>query len=90
MLLGDVIARLGDGTTVHEALAAPDSQGLLAAPRDAAAADGLSIDTWAREAVGRFSVYADDEQWLGLLAACRNAPDPGAAALHYMLKAAFK
>jgi hypothetical protein len=87
MLLGELISRFGDGTEVLDTLSAMEEPDLLFAAKQAAAADGLPLGTWAQEAVGRFAAFADDEQWLGLLTACRNTSDPGSMALRYMLSA---
>jgi hypothetical protein len=89
MSLGDLIARLGDETTLVEMLSALDDRDLLNAVEQAAAAEELAPGTWAQEAVGRFAAMANDEQWLGLLGACRNTADPGNVALRYMLAAAL-
>jgi hypothetical protein len=87
MLLGDLISRFDDETAVLAALSALDDPRLLELAQQAAAADGLPLGTWAQETVGRFAASADDERWLGLLAVCRSTPDPGSAALRYMLTA---
>jgi hypothetical protein len=87
--LGDLISRLGDETTLTEMLAAVNDPDLMATVEQAAAAEELSTGTWAHEAVGRFVASADDEQWVGLLSACRNALDPGGAALRFMLSASL-
>jgi hypothetical protein len=85
MLLGEIIARFGDEAMANDMLLALEDERILAAARDAAAAEELSLDAWARASVTRFTTFANDEQWFSLLTACQNASDPGSAALQYML-----
>jgi len=89
MLLGDLISRFNDESTALEMLLAIDDLGLLVRVNEAAEAKELPVGAWAREAVGSFSSSADDAQWLGLMAACANASDPGSAALRRMLETAL-
>ncbi|MCC7252052.1 hypothetical protein [Hyphomicrobium sp.] len=87
MQLGTLLSRFEDETVVFDTLTAMDDGPLMARVRAAAARDETDVGVWAYEAVGRFIISADDEQWLGLMSSCSRAPDPGLAALRHMLEA---
>ena len=85
MLLGSIIANLSDETGILETLASLDDLVLLARLREAAAASGESLGSFASAAVGRFVAHADDAAWLSLMAVASKADDPGKACLRYLL-----
>jgi hypothetical protein len=86
MQLGEIISRFDDDTIVLETLLALDDLSLMSRVQSAAERTGLDVGAWASDAVGHFIASADDTQWLGLMTACANAPDPGLAALRRMLE----
>ncbi len=79
MLLGAIIANLADETSVLETLASLDDLVLLARMREAAAASGEPLGSFASAAVGSFVARADDAAWLSLMAVTSKADDPGKA-----------
>ena len=85
MLLGSIIANLADETSVLETLASLDDLVLLARMREAAAASGEPLGSFASAAVGSFVARADDAAWLSLMAVTSKADDPGKACLRYIL-----
>ncbi|MBX9591276.1 MAG: hypothetical protein K2X43_18460 [Hyphomonadaceae bacterium] len=85
MLLGAIIANLSDETSVLETLASLDDVVLLARMREAAAASGEPLGSFASAAVGSFVARADDAAWLSLMAVTSKADDPGKACLRYIL-----
>jgi hypothetical protein len=88
--LGTLLSRFDDEAVVFETLTAMDDLPLLARLRAAADHDGTDVGAWAYEAVGRFIISADDEQWMGLISDCSRASDPGLAALRHMLEAMLR
>jgi hypothetical protein len=88
MLLGSIIANLSDETSILETLASLDDLVLLARMREAAAASGEPLGSFASAAVGNFVGHADDGAWLALMAAVSKADDPGKACLKYILATA--
>lgn len=90
MQLGTLLSRFEDEVVVFETLMAMDDLPLMARVRAAADRDGTDVDAWAYEAVGRFIISADDEQWLGLIFGCSRATDPGLAALRHMLESILR
>jgi hypothetical protein len=90
MQLGTLLSRFEDEAVVFETLMAMDDLPLMARVRAAADRDGTDVGAWAYEAVGRFIISADDEQWLGLISGCSRATDPGLAALRHMLESILR
>jgi uncharacterized protein RhaS with RHS repeats len=86
MQLGALLSRFDDEAVVLETLVALEDLTLMSRVQSAAEQTGTDVGAWASDAVGRFIASADDTQWLGLMTACTNAPDPGLAALKRMLE----
>ena len=89
MLLGSIIANLSDEDNVLETLASLDDLVLLARMREAAAASGEPLGSFASAVVGSFVARADDSAWLSLMAVTSKADDPGRACLRYILATAI-
>lgn len=85
MLLGSIIADMSDEASVLETLASLDDLILMTRLRDAAAAAGEPLGSFASAVVGSFVARADDAAWLSLMAAANKADDPGRACLRYIL-----
>ena len=85
MLLGSIMAGLSDEPSILETLASLDDLVLLARMREAAAAAGEPLGSFASAAVGTFLARADDTAWLSLMAVAGKADDPGRACLRYIL-----
>jgi len=85
MILGQILDRLDDESFAAETLVSMDDLPLLVAVQATGARFGESAAAYAVSAVRRFSAFADDEEWLALMAALGRADDPGAACLHRML-----
>jgi len=85
MLLGPIIASLSDEAMILETLASLDDLVLLERMREAAAAAGESLGSFAAAAVGAFVTRADDTAWLSLMAVTSRSDDPGKACLRYIL-----
>jgi hypothetical protein len=85
MLLGSIIANLSDEASILETLASLDDLMLLARMREAAAAAGEPLGSFASAAVGNFVSRADDTAWLSLMAVTSKSGDPGRACLRYIL-----
>ena len=85
MLLGDVLERLRDESFAAETLVGLDDLPLVAGISAEAGRHGETAGDYAAAAVRRFAAFADDEDWLALIAAIERGADPGATALRYML-----
>ena len=85
MLLGDVLRRLGDETFAAETLLGLGDLPLIVDVEAAGLEFGESAPLYAANAVRRFSAFADDEAWMGLMTALERTDDAGAACLRYML-----
>ena len=85
MLLGDIIARLDDEAVAAEALLRLGDLGLLADLSALAAAEGLTLGSYAAWAVRAYADAAPADEWLGLLADLVRVDDPGAAYLRRAL-----
>ena len=85
MLLGAILANLSDEASVVETLASLDDLVLFARMREAAAAAGEPIGSFASAVVGTFVARADDATWLSLMAVAGKADDPAKACLRYIL-----
>jgi hypothetical protein len=85
MLLGDMLADLGDETVAAETLMALGDLTLMVALDAAAQRAGETTASYAVRAVRRFADQADDDAWLGLMGALGRADDPAAACLGRML-----
>ena len=85
MLLGSIIANLSDEDSIADTLAALGDLVLLARMREAAAAAGETLGSFATAAVGTFVACADDTAWLSLMAVTSKSDDPGKACLRYIL-----
>lgn len=85
MLLGEVLGRLSDETFAAETLLGLGDLPLMVDVEAAGLKLGESAPLYAANAVRRFSDFADDEAWLGLMTALERADDAGAACLRHML-----
>ncbi len=81
MLLGDLLASLGDETAATEAILSVDDLPMLAAMREQAKADGLDLPAYVAGAVRRYASEATDEEWITLMGLLNRSPDPGATCL---------
>lgn len=89
MQLGALLSQFDDEAVVLETLIAMNDLPLLTRVQGAAERASTNVGAWAHEAVGSFVSTADDERWLGLIAACSTAKDPGLTALRRMLETAL-
>ena len=81
MLLGDILSRLeNDGEAAEVILGAGDLR-LLAAMKEQAEADGLSLAAYTRAAVQRYVAAASDEEWITLMGQIGRTADPGGICL---------
>ncbi|MGD9879055.1 MAG: hypothetical protein AB7F22_24025 [Reyranella sp.] len=85
MLLGDMLAALGDETEAASTLMALGDLKLMVALDGAAHRAGETTASYAVRAVRRFADQADDDAWLDLMGALERADDPAAACLGRML-----
>jgi hypothetical protein len=85
MLLGSIIAGLSNEANIEETLASLDDLVLLARLRQAAAAAGEPLGSFASAAVGSFVSRADDTAWLSLMTLTSKSDDPGKVCLRYIL-----
>lgn len=81
MLLGDVLARFDDEAFATETVLRVGDVGMLARMQEQAEAEGESLGAFARAAMQRFAVEADDEAWVSLLGALARTQDPGTVCL---------
>lgn len=85
MLLGEVLGHLRDESFAAETLVGLDDLPLMAGVAAEAGRHGETAGDYAAASVRRFAAFADDEDWLALMAAIERGSDPGAAALRHML-----
>ncbi len=85
MLLGQVLDRLGDEGIAAETLLGLDDLPLMVEVEATGARFGESSPIYASNAVGRFTAFASDEDWLALMTALERTSDPAAACLRQML-----
>lgn len=81
MVLGDLLAKLADGTAAVEAIIGAGDLTLLAAVRERAAAEGTDLGVCVAQTMQRYTSHASDEEWVTLLGLLNRAPDPGIACL---------
>jgi hypothetical protein len=86
MLLGQVLNRLGDESVAAETLLGLDDLPLMVDVEATGRRFDETPPLYAANAVRRFSAFAGDEDWLGLMTALERAPDPGLACLRHMLR----
>lgn len=86
MILGDILRRFDDPSVVALALIHFGDLSLLAQAEKKAAFHGETLGEYASSSVRRFSNEANDEDWVGLMAAMGRADDPGAICLRRMLE----
>lgn len=86
MDLGTLIGRLRRDADAGTALEAVGDIVMTARIADMAAMFDETPSEYVAAGVGRFAAAADDESWLGLVAAMERAKDPGSAALKRMLE----
>lgn len=85
MLLGDVLARLGDPLTAEKALAALDDLQLATTVTVQADAAGLSPGELIADRVAGYVDEADDEEWTTLIGQMGRSADPGGVLLRRAL-----
>lgn len=85
MLMGDMLAGLGDETTVAETLLALGDLTLMVGLDAAAHRAGELTASYAVRAVRHFADHADEGAWLDLMGALGRADDPAATCLGRML-----
>lgn len=90
MMLGDLMAQLGNDAVAAEALMALEDLALATRAQEAAASEGMTSGEFARMALQRFSSGASDEDWVQAIGLMARTPEPGAVllrqALIWMLK----
>lgn len=85
MLLGDLLARLGDPLTAEKALAALDDLPLAAAITVEANAKGVSPGELIASRLADYADGADDEEWTTLIGQMGRSGDPGGVLLRRAL-----
>ena len=85
MLLGDLIARFDDEAVAEETIVAIGDLATLAAAREGAAAQGVSVGAYLATTARRYANEASDEEWITLLGIMGKTPDPGAVFLQRAL-----
>ena len=83
MLLGDLLARFDDETVASETILRLGDLSLVAALRERAEAEGVTLGAYAAGAVRQFAAEASDEAWITLMGALARAEDPAAACLKH-------
>lgn len=81
MMLGNLISRLSDESTIYELLVAHTSLTLVARMRERAEECGLEFSRYAADAAKRYAVEAGDDEWLTLMGTMTRADDPSAVYL---------
>ena len=81
MMLGDLVAKMADGTAVDETLLSLADLALLVELRAHADASGLKLGAYAAAAATRYASEASEEEWLTLIGAMARTQDPGAVYL---------
>jgi hypothetical protein len=81
MVLGDILARLTDGTAAVETILGAGDLTLLAAVQEQAADDGLDLAGCVTQTVQRYTHEASDEEWVTLIGMMNRSQDPGAACI---------
>ncbi|XSG82031.1 MAG: hypothetical protein ACPW61_13315 [Methyloligella sp. ZOD6] len=79
MVLGDLLARFGDETTVTEAVLGLGNLRLLAALRRRADEEGMTLGAFTTQAVRRYAEVAPDEEWITMMGLLDRATDPSLA-----------
>lgn len=80
-MLGDILARLTDGTAPVETILGAGDLTLLAAVQEQAATDGLDLAACVTQTMQRYTHEASDEEWVTLMGMLNRSPDPGATCL---------
>jgi hypothetical protein len=78
MILGDVLARLDDESTVTETILGLGDLVLIARLSEQARARGQSLGAYGAGVIRRYTESASDEEWMTLIGLLRAAEDPGA------------
>jgi len=81
MLLGDLLNRFDDEAVAAETVLRVGDLALIAAMTRNAEALGLSLGTYAAQAVRQYADNASDEEWTTLIGQMGRAEDPGAVCL---------
>ncbi len=90
MLLGDILAALGDETAATEAILGLDDLPMLASIRQQAEAEGLELPAYVAGTVRRYASEASDEEWITLMGLLNCSQDPGATCLKRALAHALR
>ena len=90
MMLGNVLARLTDEPTAAELVFSLGGLPMLAAARQQAAAEGIDLASYTRDAVQCYAARASDEEWTTLMGHIGRASDPGLACLKRALEHATR
>ena len=80
-MLGDVIARLTDETTVTQTILDLGDLGLLAEMRKRANENRVSLGAYAAWTVRTYADNASSDEWTSLIGALGRSDDPGATCL---------
>lgn len=80
-MLGDVLAKLTDETTVVEALLGAGDLTLLSIVRERAAAEGVELAACVTNTVQRYTAHAPDEEWITLMGMLNRSHDPATTCL---------
>ncbi len=81
MLLGDLINRFEDEAVAAETILRVGDLALIAAMREQAQINGLTLGTYAAAVVRHYADSASDEEWTTLIGQMARAEDPGALCL---------
>lgn len=86
MDLGVLFARLETEQSTADALEALGDLVIYSEVASAAERYGEQPGEYLAASAGQFAAMAEDEAWLALVAAMERAPDPGQAAMHYIVQ----
>lgn len=90
MLLGDVLAALGDEATATEAILGLDDLAMLTAIREQAASNDLDLGVYVAGTVRRYAAEASDQEWVTLMGMLNRSQDPGTICLKRALAYALR
>lgn len=86
MLLGELIAHLGEAGVAEEALLAVDDLALVVAVRREVERSEATVEDVLLGAIGEFSATASSDDWLALMSALGRSDNPGSACLAAILR----
>ena len=90
MMLGDMLTSLDDDSKATEMILGLEDLQLLIGLREQAAAEGVDLATYAREAMQRYAAQASDEEWITLMGLIGRSDDPAGVCLKRALTAALR